>query len=55
MASLRERGLATDDKEVEMVSSGSGSGTVFTKLHFLCNLQVSAISESVCQWQAFQA
>ncbi len=31
------------------------TGSVFTKLHFLCNLQTGPISKSVCPWQAFLA
>jgi hypothetical protein len=30
-------------------------GAVFTRLHFLHNLQMDPISKSVCHWQAFPA
>jgi hypothetical protein len=28
-------------------------GTVFTSIHFNCNLQMGPIRKSVCHWQAF--
>ncbi len=31
------------------------TGTVFTTLHFLPNLQMGPISKSVCPWQDFSA
>ncbi len=31
----------------------SGYDSIFTPLHFLCNLQMGPISFSVCPWQAF--
>ncbi len=34
---------------------GSGPGALFTTLHFLHNLQMGLISQSVCNWQAFSA
>jgi len=33
----------------------SGPGVIFTTLDSLCNLQMSAISLSICPWQAFLA
>jgi hypothetical protein len=33
----------------------SAPGTVFTRIHFLWNLQIGPMSKSVCHWQAFPA
>ncbi len=40
---------------LKYVTIFNGIRVVFTTLHFICNLWMSPISQSVCLWQAFTA